>query len=335
MTGAWRTLLRRLGQAVLWLVATIFLLWSFGAWWFCMPIGPVLAVLAALGIIFLTVTRGARAGARWLGVYFLVGVFALGQLEPQSDANWAQDIDRLARVRWDGDVATITGIRDATYTTPEDFTLAYADERIDIRTVRSIDFVVERFHDLDALAHTLLSFGFEDGRHLSISAEIRREEGEEFSPFAGLYRQFEMVYVVGTERDLIGLRTHHRKSRVWLYPIRTTQERMEDLLRAMLERSQRLIEAPEFYNTLTSTCATNIVDHVLELKPDRIPFDLRMVFPGHAGAYAHELGLLDTDLPFASAEALFRIDELARERPIGADFSTWIRSRRTVRAPHR
>ena len=90
----------------------------------------------------------------------------------------------------------------------------------------------------------------------------------------------------------------------------------------------RLQQEPEFYNALTSSCTTNIVDHVIDLVPDRIPFDWRVWLPDFSAELAHELKLIDTTLSFEDAESHFRVDEIARQGPIDADFSRRLRSGR-------
>ena len=41
--------------------------------------------------------------------------------------------------------------------------------------------------------------------------------GQAYSALAGLYRQFELYYVVGDERDIVRLRTNFRLEDVYLY----------------------------------------------------------------------------------------------------------------------
>ena len=234
------------------------------------------------------------------------GVLTKGLLE-QSTTRWAQG----------GVAAALSG--DA-----EEVDLHLAD-------TPSLDLLVERFHPWNALAHTLLTFGFSDGRHVVISVEVRREIGESFDPIAGLFRQLELMYVLGTESDLIGLRTNFRKSHAWLYPIRTTKERIRKLFRSMLARAKHLQTSPEFYNTLTSTCTTNIVDHVLDLAPDRFDPDWRVLLPGYVATLAYEAGLIDTDLSFDAMQEAFRIDDIAQAGPVDTVYSQRIRSGRPAR----
>ena len=56
------------------------------------------------------------------------------------------------------------------------------------------------------IAHTLISFGFADGRFLTFSIEIRKEKGESFSAIGGFFKHFEMSLIAADERDILGVR---------------------------------------------------------------------------------------------------------------------------------
>jgi hypothetical protein len=133
------------------------------------------------------------------------------------------------------------------------------------------------------------------------------------------------MYVVGDERDLIQLRTNHRRDPVYLYPVRAPRERIEQMFVSMLRRANHLRQEPEHYNTLTNTCTTNIVRHVNELVPGRVPWSYKVLLPGYSDELAYELGLIDTELPFAAAKQHFRIDDDALRAAGRDDFSRRIR----------
>ena len=181
------------------------------------------------------------------------------------------------------------------------------------------------FGDMKGPAHTLVSFGFSDGSYLAISVELRREPGEKFSPVKGLLKQYELMYVVADERDVIRLRTNHRHDDVFLYPVRAGAEQRRRLFVSMLERANALREHPEFYNTLTNTCTTNIVRHVNEIAPQKVPFSYKVLLPGYSDRLAYDLGLLDTDLPFGEAKARYHINARALRYADDPAFSTLIR----------
>jgi uncharacterized protein DUF4105 len=224
----------------------------------------------------------------------------------------------------------VHNVRYARYRSVDDYDVFWEDRSYDLDRLRSAWFVVEPFGEGRGAAHTLMSFGFAGDDYLAISVEIRREKGEAFSPLKGLLRRYELMYVIGDERDLVQLRANHRRDPVYLYPVRAPRERIEQMFLSMLRRANRLRQEPEFYNTLTNTCATNIVRHVNELVPGRIPFSYKVLLPGYADELAYELGLIDTDLPFAEAKRRFRIDDEARRYAGRDDFSQGIRQAKEI-----
>lgn len=219
----------------------------------------------------------------------------------------------------------VHNVRHARYRSVDDYDVVWEERSYNLDRLRSAWFMVEPFEDWRGPAHTLMSFGFEGDDYLAISAEIRKEKGEAFSPWKGLARQYELMYVIGDERDLIQLRTNHRRDQVYLYPVRAPRERIEQMFVSMLRRANHLRVKPEFYNTLTSTCTTNIVHHVNELVPGRVPFGYKVLLPGYSDELAYDLGLIDTELPFAEAQRHFRIDDDALGLAGRQDFSKRIR----------
>jgi hypothetical protein len=253
--------------------------------------------------------------------------FLLFGPEPSNDRDWTPDQARLPWAEIAGRRVEVHNVRNARYRSEEDYDVAWENRSYDLDRLRSAWFVVEPFEsqDWEGPAHTLMSFGFAGGDYLAISVEIRKEKGEGFSPWKGLVRQYEVMYVVGDERDLIQLRTNHRRDPVYLYPVRAPRERIEQMFVSMLRRANHLRQEPEHYNTLTNTCTTNIVRHVNELVPGRVPWSYKILLPGYSDELAYELGLIDTELPFPEAKRHFRIDDDALRAAGRDDFSRRIR----------
>ena len=254
---------------------------------------------------------------------------------PSNDRDWSPDQAQLATAVIDGDRLTVRNVRNAHYRSVSDFDLRWEDRQYDLTRLQSLWFVVEPFSDWRGPAHTFLSFGFDDGRYLAISVEIRKERAEAFSPWLGLLRQYELSYTIGDERDLIGLRAIHRRDQVYLYPMRASPEARRELLLSMLARANQLAAAPEFYNTLTSTCTSNIVDHIEQIAPGSIPFSYKTYLPAYADDLAYDLGLIDTDLPREAYRSAYRIDDLALADGGSPEFSSAIRARLPMRGSAR
>jgi len=246
--------------------------------------------------------------------------------KPTNRRDWSPDQLVLPSAEFDGDTVSVTGIRDCRYRSTSDFTVAHLDDRFDLNRLQRLDFFVEPFAGWRGLAHTFLSFGFDDGRQLGISIEVRRQRGEEFNVLGGLARQFELMYVVATERDLVGLRTVHRRNPVYLYPIRAEPARIRQMMVSMLERVNSLGERPEFYNAVCNTCTTNIVRHLNEVSDRRVPWwNLRVLFPGYSDRLAHGLGLIDSHRSIEAERDSFEIGEVARAAIDDPEFSRRIR----------
>jgi hypothetical protein len=245
---------------------------------------------------------------------------------PRNDRVWSPDQRELPYAEISGRTARVHNVRNASYRSTSDFTVAYDDRTYDLDALESVWFVVEPFSGMPGPAHTFLSFGFAGGEYVSISVEIRKEQGESFSPLKGLLRQYEITYVVADERDVVKLRTNYRRDSVYLYRVKASPEQARTLFVAMLERANALRERPEFYNTLTNTCTTNIVRHVNEIAPRRVPLSPKVLLPAFSDRLAYDLGLLDTDLPFEQARERHRINERAMRFADDPEFSRKIRS---------
>jgi hypothetical protein len=248
--------------------------------------------------------------------------------KPSLHRDWTPDQKVLPVAEFDGSKVTVRNIRNFDYSSESEYVPRYYDRTFDLDQLESLWFIVEPFSEFDGAAHTFVSFGFSGGEYAAISVEIRKEKGESYSPWKGLARQYELSYIVGDERDLIGLRTNHRRHDVFLFPIRTSKEAARRMFVEMLERANKLGREPEFYNTATSTCTTNIVRHVNAIVPERIPWRPAVLLPGYSDRLAYELGLIDTSVRLEELRKRYYISDLARAAEDAPDFSARIRSRR-------
>lgn len=256
-----------------------------------------------------------------LGVTIGIWVFLTS---PQNDRPWSPDQALLPYAEFTADTVTVHNIRNFTYTATDTYTPRYEKRTYNLNELTTIDYIVEPFGSIGA-AHTFVSFGFADGEQLAISAEIRKEVGETFSPLKGVLRQYELMYVVADERDVIQLRTNHRQNNVYLYPIDTSQENMQALFMDMLTRVNQLRAEPQLYNTITNNCTTNIAAHINTIAPNTIPLDIRLLLPKNSDALAYEVGLIQNDLPLDALRAKHLITHKAQTYTGTTSFSAHIR----------
>lgn len=256
--------------------------------------------------------------------------FITKRLFPSNDRNWRPEQSRLAWAETNGDQYTIRNIRNNQYVTEEDFVPSYYDRQIRLSQIQSVDYVVVPFPKQPNLAHTMLSFGINDGSYVTVSAEVRKEMDEDYSVIKGFGREYELMYVVGDERDLIRLRASHRDNEVYVYPTVATAAQSQQLFASVMARTNQLAANPEFYNSLTNNCATTIRRHINELQPNRVARSWQVLLPGHSDRYAYNLGLLDQRIPFEDLKSVSNVSHLANEFYSSPNFSSRIRMGRAV-----
>jgi hypothetical protein len=246
---------------------------------------------------------------------------------PSHHRPWRPEQAVLPHIVLEDRVVHIHNVRDFIFRSSDDFTPGYRDQTYHLDRLEHVWFVLAPFsRDWRGPAHSFLSFGFSDARYLSISVEARREIGQLFSVWKGALRQFELIYVIGEERDLIGLRAAVWDTPVYLYPMRATPAQVQGVFLHMLRRAQALEQQPAFYNTFTNNCSTNILDAVNAIAPKPIRFGLKLLLPGYSDVLAHERGLIDTDLSLEDARTTFQVNERAKAALELPDFSVRIRS---------
>jgi Domain of unknown function (DUF4105) len=302
--------------------------WSAFALWFDGPDSHMLAGTMAGGMAFVSLALSAlvRPFLKGLVAALLpVVVVALWwtSIAPSNARDWTPDVARTARAFFDSSRVTIQNVRNFKYRSESDY-----DQRWEMRTYN-----LDRIHGLDLflsfwgptqIAHTIASWEFDDGQHLAISIETRKEKGESYSALRGFFRQYELYYVVADERDLVGLRTNYRGEQVYLYRIRVPVSQARALLVDYLEEVNRLADHPRWYNALTQNCTTTIRGHAQNAGAGG-RLDWRLLANGHLDELLFERGQLDTDLPFTELRAHSNITERAKTAGDSPDFSARIR----------
>jgi len=267
--------------------------------------------------------------SKWHALAFYGSAFVLVLLywisiRPSNDRDWLPEAAVLASATIDGNQVTLHNVRNFDNRSSSDFTVRYDERTYDLDTLETVDFLISYF-GLRQIAHTFVSFGFSDGRHLGVSIEIRKEKGESFEPLKGLFKQYELIYVVGDERDLIGSRTNFRNEDVYVYQTFTSAENVRILFLDYIRRINRLVEHPEFYNTLTSNCTTNIIDHS-NTHPPYHNFSTDLLLNGYSDSYAYRRGGLGKSIPFEVLRERSLVNDRARAAYEDPRFSAKIRS---------
>jgi hypothetical protein len=282
---------------------------------------PVAALIAVL------LVRPRRRVVLAIAVAFVAVLLAWLSLRPSSARDWQPDVATLPWAEVRGDHLLFHNVRNAAYRTETDYTVRLEDRDLDLSKLRALDLFLI-YWGSPWIAHTIVSWAFDDGQHLAISIETRKEKGEEYSAVRGFFRQYELFYVVADERDVIRLRSNYRRDRrgedVYLYRFDTSPDNARRLLLSYVRAINRLREQPEWYNALTENCTTAI-QRIAGPYQERSWWSWKLFLNGHLDELAYDLGAIDHSLPFTELKAKSYINPRAQAADADLQFSARIR----------
>jgi Domain of unknown function (DUF4105) len=317
---------RLLVAALVWVVLLAAVAWAFGALWFDFPhswLRKVIAAafLAALGSV--TVFVRPRWRAKTASALATLTVLAWWlTLQPRQFRTWKPEVAVTAHAVIEGDIVTFHNVRNFEYRTDKDFTPHYETRRLDLRNLRGVDIFIN-YWGSPYMAHPILSFDFGPDGRICFSIETRPEKGESYSALGGLYRRFELIYLVADERDVVRVRTNYRAGEdAYLYRLKA-----RDALPAFMEyvhTVNELHQTPRWYNAITNNCTSAIRNQ--RAATERAPWDWRMLVNGYGDELLYERGAIDNSLPFAELKRISLVNERAKAADQDPDFSGKIRA---------
>lgn len=315
------------------LLAVILLL--VGAWcslavWFRIIGGEGVRDLAAGATFVSAVMAVGCLATRWRWRAFaayaaLIAVILVwwSTILPSNDRDWEPNVARSVTATIDGDRLVVNNVRDFTWRSDTDFDQRWEQRSYSLSHLTNVDLIMSYWGN-EAIAHTIVSFGFDDGPRLAFSIETRKERGEAYSTIAGFFKQYELAIVAADERDIVRVRSNVRGEDVRIYRLRMPPAAARVLLREYVEEANELAHTPRFYNTLTANCTTLVFKMVRFIHPG-LPLDYRVLLSGYLPNYAYSLGATDTSMPFAKLRDLSRIHDKAILADDAPDFSARIR----------
>jgi Domain of unknown function (DUF4105) len=325
-----RRLTRCIGFALLAIAVLLVGGWCALAFWFCFaasePVRHLLAgVIVALALFTVVCFATSK---RWIALAAYAGMVALvlawwTTITPENDRDWAPDVARSVTATIDGDRLVVSNVRNFTWRSDTDFDERWERRTYSLSRVANVDLIMSYWAG-EAVAHLIVSFGFDDGARLDFSIETRKERGENYSTIAGFFRQYELAIVAADERDVVRVRSNVRGEDVRIYRLRMPPTYAQALLREYLADANDLARSPRWYNTLTGNCTTLAFGMVRVVSPG-LRLDYRVLLSGHLPDFAYDLGVADTSVPFEKLRELSRIHEKAVAADADPDFSAKIR----------
>lgn len=326
-----------IGRAALFAVVSLASFVS-GAWgamalWYQLPgnatvrtLGGTLWALAVIALAAFAIVRRS-----WLPLGAYAAMYALlllwwASISPSGMRVWAADVARQFTGTVSGSEVTLDNVRDFDWRSDDDYDARWETRHYDLDRLASADAVLS-YWGSRAIAHAMISFGFDDGSRVVFSVEIRRQRGEQYSPIGGFFKQFETVLVAADEQDIIRVRTNVRGEDAYLYPLRMDKAAMRTLFLSYVQAANALAGRPAFYNTITSNCTTIVYRMARQIEPG-LPWDIRLLLTGDLPDYLHDVGAVDRSVPLDELRRRGRITERARNTAAADDFSRAIRAGR-------
>lgn len=264
----------------------------------------------------------------WQGVLlYLVLHTALliwwNSLTPSNQHLWEDDVAQMTTGQIEGDTVTLFNVRNFDWHTETDYTPRWDTREYDLSKLTSVDMLTSHW-GMDAIAHVLVSFGFDDDQFVTFSVEIRKKKGQTFSEVAGFFKQYELSILATDERDAIGVRPNVRGEDTFLYRIDMPADIRRQLFLSYIEQANQLIDEPRFYNTVTANCTT-LVFGMMQHISGGLPLDARLLLTGYLPSYIDELDGLTDGFDLEQLRTAGRITERSKQAGHNENYSKIIR----------
>jgi len=330
MTSSAAAVLRIAAMVLATLIIGFSALWGAFALWYQAPGGHALKTLwvvvwAGFNVTLLIALWQGRSAIALLAFAVACGVMQVWwqRIPPSNDRIWADDVALMTSGEVTGNRVTLHQVRNFDWRTNSDYVQRWETRDCDLDHLNSVDMIMSYWQG-PAIAHMLVSFGFDGGEHVVFSVEIRRQKSQKYSEIGGFFKEFALSVIAADERDVIRVRTNVRGEDDYLYRLRMPPSAMRSLFIAYVEEANTLLHAPRFYNTITVNCTT-LVYHMMQRIVGHLPMDYRVLFSGYLPEYVYQVGGLDSRYPLEELRTLGRITERAKQSDASYRFSADIR----------
>ena len=327
---SWRRILRVALLALVTVIVVIAATWGVFALWYQLPgqhapkaVGVTMWVALSFAVLIAMWSRRIAQGLLGFSLAFAILLVWWHRLPPSNDRIWADDVAQMTSGIVDGQRVTLRNVRNFDWRSDSDYTQRWEMRRYDLDKLRSVDMIMSYWSG-PAIAHMLVSFGFDNADYVVFSVEIRRRRGDDFSEIGGFFKEFELSIIAADERDVIRVRTNVRGEDDYLYRIQMPVSAMRSLFVAYIDEANDLVQTPRFYNTVTANCAT-LAYHMMKHIVGYLPWNYSLLLTGYLPEYVYRIGGLTSGYSFEELRARGRITERAKAADRSQSFSTDIR----------
>ncbi|MEM1237584.1 MAG: DUF4105 domain-containing protein [Pseudomonadota bacterium] len=305
-------------MAIIWIAMVWLTAWGSVALWFKIADGG--AVLMAIPVLYGLLGLSAVLGFFWTGFGKLAGAFTVAAaalliwwntLEPPTTGDWSREVAQQTTGTIEGDILTLSDVRNFTWRSLTDFDESWEERTYDLSQINSVDLLMSYWAG-PHMGHLMITFGFEDGRYLTWSNEVRRSTDASFSPLADFFKTNPIAIIAAEEQDVVGYRSNIQEARVHVFRLADQGDEARSLLAAYVAAANAVAEEPQWFNSLFSNCSRSVVTLTRSIGID-LPLDFRVLVNGYLPEYLYDLGALDRSVSIEELYELGDITERAAE----------------------
>lgn len=177
---------------------------------------------------------------------------------PSHDRVWVEELSRLPEVTLYKDGFRLANIRDWRWTAHGAVAKDYRSASYAYEDLETVWFVLEPFEGSQWVGHTYLIFSFSDGRQIGLTVEARKQQGQDYSAIKGVLNTYELIYQWADPQDLVSRRADFLQHEQYAWRLKLDPGQEGELLRRLIEKTDRLSRQPRFYNTLWHNCTNEL-----------------------------------------------------------------------------
>ena len=327
--------LRLFGIVAVWLSSACLNGWAIAALYFDFSrtgrewLPPAIYLIVLTIFLVFAKNRVFRVVACFTG--FLIVLVCWLNLKPSNDRDWQSNLSRTPWVQIKGDRVAIHNFRHCYYREEAEFTCEWLTKEVFLSQIRGVDFFVD-YWGSPWIAHPIVSFQFGNDDYVAASIEARYQTGQRYSPIRSFFRQFTIIYVLASERDLIRLRTNYRSGeKVYLFHMIASTEWSRDLFLQYLSQANRLRDEPRWFNAVTNNCTTSIFANMAaagQMPTGSSRYSWWVLLNGRAPEMLYRGGNFAGNLPFPELKETAYVNPIANTLTDAPDFSQRIRDNR-------
>ncbi len=187
--------------------------------------------------------------------------------------NWINIHRVISSVKWlDENICEINNIRNFKYNyhikdtenNPE--ILNYENEKYDLRDLKKVWFIENKWADIPFHSHIMISFEFVDNRFITFGLEVRKRDDDIFQLYKVFWKTYNVFYVVAKEEDILYLRTNVRdksRAKTFLHELNLNKYEAVNLFKTICASVDDYRKKDIVYKVFKTDCVSGMMQNFI------------------------------------------------------------------------